>query len=154
MGGSSLAAQRLIGEACRLHTATRCAFTSKEDAMNSWTPWLLSASACDDVPSDHARSGHDRFTPLFTIHETPDAYDIESELSRSARRDISVKPHRHHLEIQCGRAIDHEEPDTDNSTPRFGPFVARLPLSEAIDVAHTKATFRHGVLHIYAPKRH
>jgi HSP20 family molecular chaperone IbpA len=125
-----------------------------EDAMNSWTPWVLSASACDDVASDHARSEQDRFTPLFTIHETPDAYDIESELTCSTRRDVSVTPHRHYVEVQCGRAIDHEESLAEGSTARFGSFVTRLPLSEAIDVAHTSATFRHGVLHIYAPKRH
>jgi HSP20 family molecular chaperone IbpA len=108
------------------------------------------------MPGDRARSGQDRFAPLFTIHETPDGYDIESELTRSTRADISVKPHRHYVEIRCGRAIDHDATDVDeaNRPHQFGSFVTRLPLPEAIDVAHTNATFRHGLLHIHAPKCH
>jgi HSP20 family molecular chaperone IbpA len=118
--------------------------------MNSWNPWLLAASSCDEIPGEHDRAEHDRFAPLFTIHETPDAYDIESELARTSRSDISVKPHRHYVEIRCGRAIDHD----GSGETRFGSFVTELRLPEAIDVAHTDATFRHGVLRIYAPKQH
>jgi HSP20 family molecular chaperone IbpA len=124
--------------------------------MNSWNAWLPSASPCDEIPADSHRSQHDRFTPFFFIHETPDGYEIESELTRSTRADISVKPHRHYVEICCGRAVDHEEADREEPerVPRFGSFVTQLPLRTAIDVAHTNATFRDGLLRIHAPKWH
>jgi hypothetical protein len=60
--------------------------------MNSWNSWVLTGSPSDEITSDHARSEQDRFIPLFTIHQTPDAYDIESELPRTSRTDFLVKP--------------------------------------------------------------
>jgi HSP20 family molecular chaperone IbpA len=91
----------------------------------------------------------DCFRPLFTIHETPDTYDIETELPRSRKRDVKVTMHRHSIEVSCGHAVDH---DNEHRAPHFGAFLTRLPLKDAIDIGHTQMTFEDGVLHIHAPK--
>jgi HSP20 family molecular chaperone IbpA len=91
----------------------------------------------------------DRFTPLFTIHETPDTYDVETELPRSKRRDVKVTMHRHSIEVSCGRAMDH---DVGHRPRRFGPFITRLPLKDAVDIGNKQITFEDGILFIHAPK--
>jgi HSP20 family molecular chaperone IbpA len=112
---------------------------------------MFSASSCDELPAERAADLQDRFAPALMIHETPDAYDIEADLARASRRDVSVKPHPRYLEIRCSHAIDHAGDDDEAS--RFGSFVTRVSLGDAIDVAHTDIVLRRGVLRIHAPKR-
>jgi HSP20 family protein len=120
--------------------------------MNPLSPWLLSSNPYDETPSNPTRFPQERFTPMFAIHETPEAYDIEAELPLSKRRDVSVEPRGRYIEIWCGRAMDHDDDDREPHPPRFGSFVSRLTLGHAIDVAHTRVTFEHGILLIHAPK--
>src|SRR6185369_15847022 len=100
--------------------------------MNSLNSSLLASSSYDESARDHTRFPQERFTPLFAIHETPEAYEIEAELPKSRRRDVSVKPRRHYIEVWCSHACDHDDEDALDGISHpahFGSFVSRLTLS-------------------------
>jgi HSP20 family molecular chaperone IbpA len=118
-----------------------------EDTME-WMPWLSAGSFVGPPPGSRAFE-EDRFRPVFTIHETPEAYDIESELPQARLSDVTVKPYRHHVEVSCGHAIDHVGA---MRARRFGKFSTRVDLAVPIDPARAEMSFRHGLLRIHAPK--
>lgn len=108
---------------------------------------FLSANAyLEPMPGSEAFD-RDRFTPVFAIHETPDAYEIEGELPHCSAKHIDVKPHRKYVDIACDHAEEHAD------RPReLGSFSTRLALTHAIDVSRTTVRYHHGVLSVRAPK--
>lgn len=92
--------------------------------------------------------------PALEVKETKDMYKIKAELPGMEKKDINVEIEEHQVIIQ-GETQKCEKKDDENmhfSEFRYGKFHRTIPFEELLDVKHSSAEFKNGILNIELKK--
>jgi HSP20 family molecular chaperone IbpA len=123
----------------------------RRTAMDDWMTDLFAWNQYADG-AFHAgeHEDQDRFAPIFAIHETPEGYDIESDVVGASADDIRVQVRGQDVLIDCNHAIEHV---SATETPMVGSFSRTIHLSHRIDAGHIRTALQNGRLTIHATKQ-
>lgn len=101
---------------------------------------------------DRAAGG---WAPSVDVYETKDSYIVNADLPGIKKEDIEINLKDNTLTVKGEKKYEAKS-DKDNYVRverKYGKFVRRFSLSDNVDTARIKATYKDGVLEIKIPKR-